>query len=85
MGLIKAAFGALGGTLADQWKEYFYYDAMDADVLVAKGVKRVSGRSSNKYGEDNVITDGSHIAVADGQCMIIVDGGKVIDARGLYL
>ena len=80
MGLIKAAFGALGGTLADQWKEYFYYDAMDADVLVAKGVKRVSGRSSNKYGEDNVITDGSHIAVADGQCMIIVDGGKVIDA-----
>lgn len=80
MGLIKASFGALGGTLADQWKEYFYYDAMDADVLVAKGEKRVSGRSSNKRGEDNVITDGSHIAVADGQCMIIVDGGKVVDA-----
>lgn len=80
MGLIKASFGALGGTLADQWKEYFYYDAMDADVLVAKGEKRVSGRSSNKRGEDNVIIDGSHIAVADGQCMIIVDGGKVVDA-----
>lgn len=80
MGLVKAAFGALGGTLADQWKEYFYCDALDADVLVAKGEKRVSGRSSNKRGEDNVITDGSHIAVADGQCMIIVEGGKVLDA-----
>lgn len=80
MGLIKAAFGALGGTLADQWKEYFYCEAMDADILVAKGEKRISGRSSNKRGEDNVITDGSHIAVADGQCMIIVEGGKVIDA-----
>lgn len=80
MGLIKAAFGAFGGTLADQWKEYFYCDALDADILVAKGEKRVSGRSSNKRGEDNVITDGSHIAVADGQCMIIVEGGKVLDA-----
>lgn len=80
MGLIKVAFGALGGTLADQWKEYFYCEAMDADILVAKGEKRTSGRSSNKRGEDNVITDGSHIAVADGQCMIIVEGGKVIDA-----
>lgn len=80
MGLIKAASGALGGTLADQWKEYFYCEAMDADVLAAKGEKRISGRSSNRRGEDNVITDGSHIAVADGQCMIIVEGGKVIDA-----
>lgn len=79
MGLIKAAAGALGGTLADQWKEYFYCDAIEADVLVVKGQKRVSGRSSNTKGEDNVITDGSGIAVADGQCMIIVEQGKVIE------
>lgn len=79
MGLIKAAFHAAGGTLADQWKEYFYCEALDADVLVAKGEKRVSGRSSNKKGEDNIISDGSHIAVADGQCMIIVEDGKVLD------
>lgn len=79
MGLIKAAFGALSGTLADQWKEYFYCESLDADVLVAKGEKRVSGRSSNKKGEDNIITDGSHLAVADGQCMMIVEEGKVID------
>lgn len=80
MGLIKAAWNAASGTLADQWKEYFYCDAMDADVLVARGARHVSGRSSNRKGEDNVITDGSHIAVANGQCMIIVEDGKVIDA-----
>lgn len=79
MGLIKAAFGAAGGTLADQWKEYFCCDSLNEDVLVAKGEKRVSGRSSNRRGEDNVITDGSHIAVADGQCMLIVENGKVLE------
>lgn len=80
MGLIKAAFQSVGGTLADQWKEYFYCDALDADILVARGMRRVSGRSANKKGDDNVITDGSHIAVADGQCMIIVEDGRVMDA-----
>ena len=50
MGLIKAAAGAFGGTMADQWKEFFYCDAIDKDVLVVKGEKRVSGRSSNKKG-----------------------------------
>lgn len=80
MGLIKAAWTAAGGTLADQWKEYFYCDALNADVLVAKGEKHVSGRSANRKGDDNIITDGSHIAVANGQCMIIVEDGKVIDA-----
>ncbi len=79
MGLIKAATGAIGGTLADQWKEYFYCESLDADVLAAKGEKRISGRSSNRHGEDNIITDGSHIAVADGQCMIIVEDGKVLE------
>lgn len=80
MGLIKALSGAVGGTLADQWKEYYYCDAQDADVLVSRGVKQMSGRSSNRRGEDNIITDGSHIAVADGQCMIIVEDGRVVDA-----
>ncbi len=79
MGLIKAGFGAAGGTLADQWKEYFYCEALNADVLAAKGEKRVSRRSSNTKGESNIISDGSHIAVADGQCMIIVEDGKVLE------
>ena len=79
MGLIKAGFGALGGVLADQWKEFFYCDALDMDTLVVKGRKRVSGRSSNTKGSDNVISNGSGIAVADGQCMIIVEQGKVVE------
>lgn len=79
MGLIKAGIGALGGTLADQWKEFFYCEAMDKEVMVTKGQKRVSGRSSNTKGSDNIITNGSGIAVADGQCMIIVEQGKIVE------
>ena len=79
MGLIKAGMGALGGVLADQWKEYFYCDALPVDVLMRKGQKRVSGRSSNTKGSENVISNGSVIAVADGQCMMIVEQGKVVE------
>ncbi|MBE5936902.1 MAG: SPFH domain-containing protein [Lachnospiraceae bacterium] len=79
MGLIKAIVGAAGGVMADQWKEYFYCDAIPEDVLITKGVCRTSGRSSNTKGEDNIISNGSVIAVADGQCMLIVEQGKVVD------
>ena len=79
MGLIKAGIGALGGVLADQWKEFFYCEALSKDVLVTKGQKRVGGRSSNTKGSDNIISNGSVIAVADGQCMIIVEQGKVVE------
>ncbi|MBQ9954444.1 MAG: SPFH domain-containing protein, partial [Eggerthellaceae bacterium] len=68
MGLIKAAMGSAGGVLADQWKDYFYCESIPADVLVVKGRKRESGRSSNTKGMENIITTGSTIAVADGQC-----------------
>ena len=79
MGLIKAAVGAAGGMLADQWKEFFYCDALEKDVLVVKGQKRTSSRSSNTKGNDNIISNGSGIAVADGQCMIIVEQGKIVE------
>ena len=79
MGLIKAGIGALGGTLADQWKEFFYCEAIDKDTLVVKGQKRITSRSSNTKGNDNIISNGSGIAVADGQCMIIVEQGKVVE------
>ena len=79
MGLIKAGIGAVGGVLADQWKEFFYCEALPSDVLVRKGQKRVSGRSSNTKGSDNIISNGSGIAVADGQCMIIVEQGKIVE------
>lgn len=79
MGLIKAAFGAIGGTLADQWKEYIYCDSLPNDVLVVKGSKRTSKRSSNTKGSENIITNGSGIVVSDGQCMIIVDQGRIVE------
>lgn len=79
MGLIKAAVGAAGGVLADQWKEYFYCEALPENVLAIKGSKRITERSTNLAGEENIISNGSVIAVADGQCMIIVEQGKVLD------
>ncbi|RDY20650.1 SPFH domain-containing protein [Criibacterium bergeronii] len=79
MGLIKAGINAIGGTLADQWKEYFYCESMGNNILVAKGKRKVNSRSSNTKGDENVITNGSGIAVADGQCMIIVEDGKVVE------
>lgn len=80
MGLIKAFTGAGGGVLADQWKEYFYCESMPAGVLVTKGQKRISAkRSSNKKAEDNIISNGSTIAVNEGQCMLIVEQGKVVE------
>ena len=79
MGLIKAALGAASGVLGDQWKEYFYCEAISPEVLMTKGVRRAGSRSSNRSGGDNIISDGSVIAVADGQCMIIVEQGKVVD------
>lgn len=81
MGLIKAGIGAIGGTLGDQWKEFFYCDSMDADTLMVKGQKRLSsqGRSSNTSAEDNIISNGSRIAVNNGQCMMIVEQGRVVE------
>lgn len=79
MGLIQAGRTAVGTVFADQWREYFYCDSLDEDTLVAKGQKRISDRSSNVKGSDNIISNGSVIAVNEGQCMIIVDQGKVAE------
>lgn len=79
MGLIKAIKSAASSVMADQWREYFYCDALDEDVLVKKGQKRINGKSSNTKGEENIISNGSIIAVNEGQCMIIVEQGKVVD------
>ena len=80
MGLIKAGLGAVNGVLADQWKEYFYCEAIPNDVLAIKGQKKTSKRSSNTKGDENIISSGSIVAVADGQCMLIVEQGKVVEA-----
>ena len=79
MGLVKAALGAASGVMGDQWKEYFTCSALPADVLAVKGEKKQSGRSANRHGSENIITDGSIVAVAEGQCALIVEQGKVVD------
>lgn len=79
MGFVKAAVGAASGVMADQWKEFFSCNALPADVLAVKGEKKASGRSANRRGAENVISDGSLIAVAEGQCALIVEQGKVVD------
>lgn len=79
MGLIKAIAGATGGVLADQWKDFFYCEALNKETLVAKGQKKITGRSSNYKGDENIISSGSGIAIADGQCMIIVEQGKIVE------
>ncbi|MCF0105708.1 MAG: SPFH domain-containing protein [Holdemanella sp.] len=79
MGLIKAAMSAGSGVLGDQWKEYFTCDALPNDVLVRKATKKTTARSSNTNGEDNIITNGSVVAVAVGQCMLITDQGKIVE------
>ena len=79
MGLIKAALGSAGGILADQWREYFYCDSMDADVLMTKGTKRTSSRSTNTKASDNIISNGAVIAVNEGQCMMIVEQGQIVE------
>ncbi|MBP5383637.1 MAG: SPFH domain-containing protein [Lachnospiraceae bacterium] len=79
MGLIKAIAAAAGSALADSWREYFYCESMSADVMIVKGVKRTGGKSSNTKGSDNLISNGSIVAVNDGQCMLIVEQGKVVE------
>lgn len=88
MGLIKAAVTSIKTTLADQWIDFFYCDSISENILAVKGSKRVTRGSSNTKGTDNYITSGSVLTVADGQCMIIVEQGKVIevcDEPGEYI
>ena len=80
MGLLQAGIGALTNVLADTWREYFYCEGMTEDVLVIKGAKRTGGLlSNNNKGNDNIISNGSIIAVNEGQCMMIVDQGAIVE------
>ena len=78
MGILKVGIDAARSVLSDQWREYFYCSALDADVLVKKGeCRRKKGLFSKE--SDNLISNGSIIAVNEGQCMMIVDQGTVVD------
>lgn len=78
MGLIKAALSAISTTLADQWKEYIYCDSLPEGILAKKGQVRVTDGSNTKRSE-NIISDGGKVAVNEGQFMLIVENGKVVD------
>jgi membrane protease subunit (stomatin/prohibitin family) len=82
MGLLRAGIGAAAGVLADQWREYFYCESIPADVLLTKAEKKGGKRGFNKKGSDNIISNGSIIAVNEGQAMIIVEQGKIIEFCG---
>lgn len=79
MGLLRAGVGALSGVLADQWREYFYCESLSAEILITKGKKRGGKRNFNRKGSENIISNGSIIAVNEGQCMIIVEQGKIVE------
>ena len=79
MGLIKAALGSVSSVLADQWREYFYCESMDENILVSKGNKRIGSKSSNTKASDNIISNGAVIAVNEGQCMMIVEQGQIVE------
>ena len=80
MGIIQVGIGAAASVLQDQWREYFYCPALEADVLVKKGQKRVKkGLFGGNKGNDNIISNGSIIAVNEGQCMMIVDQGAIVE------
>ncbi len=78
MGIIRAFTGAAGGTMADQWLEMYVCDSIPQGILAVRGQKRVSARSSNTKGSENVISDGSVILVNEGQSAVAIEQGKVI-------
>ena len=79
MGLVRAAGAAASTLMGDQWREYFYCNSLDNDTLMVKGQKKIGPKSSNTKGADNIISNGALIAVNDGQCMIIVEQGAIVE------
>ncbi|MCR5671272.1 MAG: SPFH domain-containing protein [Butyrivibrio sp.] len=73
MGLISAALASGGSVLSDQWRDYFYCESLSSDVLMTKASKK-QGK-----GNDNIISNGSIVAVNEGQCMILVDQGQITE------
>ena len=76
MGLIRAFLGGFSQSLKDQWKEYFYCDRIPDEAIMVRGYKQ---NTKNNKGDDNVITNGSKLVVADGQCAVIVEDGRIVE------
>ena len=80
MGLIQAAVGAIGGTLADQWKDFFTVPdglAPTAALFAAVKQEQNAGRGSNTKGSDNIITNGSRIVVPEGYGLVLLEQGAI--------
>lgn len=80
MGIIKAAIGAVQGGLADSWQEVIEPSPMGDNTIICPGqLISQNGKSQNKKGNDNIVSNGSVIHVYDNQMMILIDGGKIVD------
>lgn len=80
MGIIKAAINAVGGGLADSWLEVIEPSPMGDNTLICPGqLVSQNGKSQNKKGSENIVSNGSVIHVYDNQMMILIDGGKIVD------
>ena len=79
MGLIKLVMDTAGGVLSDQFLEFFYCDTIDNDTLMVKGTKVQTSRGQNNKATDNIISNGSKIVINEGQCMMIVDNGAIVE------
>ncbi len=79
MGILKAVVGAVHSVKEEMWREFFYCDNMPDDTLLLRAEKRVSKYSTNTRKDDNMLTNGSILSVADGQCVLVVKQGKIID------
>ncbi|MCL2772775.1 MAG: SPFH domain-containing protein [Oscillospiraceae bacterium] len=78
-GVVGAGVNSVGGVLADQWVDFITCDSLSDSNLMAVGKKPQQSRSVNNKGSENIISNGSKINVADGQCMLIIENGKVVD------
>ena len=87
MGIIRATFNAVGGSLAGQWLDYIISDRMDNNILVTRGVRVTKNKNGNTYAPIHTITNGSKIMIAPNQLMILCDGGQIVDycaSEGYY-
>ena len=91
MGFIKAFTGALGGTFADQWKDFYVPQAgVPATAAIFRAVPQAqnNGRGENYKGNDNIISNGSKIVVPEETALITVQDGQItgyIDQPGGYI
>jgi membrane protease subunit (stomatin/prohibitin family) len=80
MGLIQAVSGAVGGMLADQWKDFYTIpDGLPSTAALFAAVPRGTnaGRGSNTRGSSNIITNGSKIVVPEGYGLLLMQDGKI--------